>query len=209
MDDTLDKTGRNLVGSPLEKREQKMTILFQNILEKIKITNDLNDHDKDDILKPIEKTNNNDNQPIHTERSKISKISFNQEKENNQELVCYTNEKRASPNNSFYEEKKDEILQIIEICNEESRKETIQMNEDNFVYQEDDDDGIEEFEEEDEMENPISYRESLKKDIISQNDDYKPRQKNEIDKINSEETGKAENLRPNLNLKMEIKFKCR
>lgn len=151
----MDQSDRKPLATPIEKREQKMTILFQNFSDKINNqTGDIPDHDKDDFLKPIVILNEK-NEPIMmpSEASKFSKISVNHDlkKHSHNELICYTNEVRETPSNSFYEAKKDEIQHIIAIADEESKRETLpEKSPIGNEYDDDDDDFEEEFEDEDE-----------------------------------------------------------
>jgi hypothetical protein len=97
--------------TPLEIKQQKITKLFENFTSKLneKYTSE---QDKYEFFKPLPmvKTQKTD------AMSFISKMTANPNNNNIQDLVCYTNEKRESPTNSFYEKKIDEINQIQEIA---------------------------------------------------------------------------------------------
>lgn len=184
-----------------------MTILFNNFSERINEQSlGQNDHDKDEFLKPII---NDKNEQIISESSKISKIYSDIKKQNHLELVCYTNEKRESPSNSFYEEKKDEILHIIGLGEEESVKITIPK----YEEENEEEDMEEEIEEEDDQDDdPVSYKDTplnseFKKqlnppsnDRMSDFDEKTHGRKIEIFKKNTEEMEKEENFNRDLSL---------
>lgn len=100
--------------SPLEQKQIKIKQLFENF------SNELNgkytsEQDKNDFFKPL---------PLQQAKtaktdavSSISRMTVQHPNGLNiQDLVCYTNDKRESPTNSFYEKKIDEINQIQEIA---------------------------------------------------------------------------------------------
>lgn len=135
-----------------------MTQILNNFSEKINNQNIRdNEHDKDDFLKPIVRLNEN-NEHIMSEVSKISKVSVNIEikKQHQSDLRCYTNEKRDSPGNSFYEEKQHEIQHMIDIGDEDSNKNNLSKGDEDY----EEEDMEEELEDDDEYDTPITPAES-------------------------------------------------
>lgn len=199
----------------------KLSILFQNFSEKInKQSNEINDNDREEFMKPILKFNaNNEQMVIPSETSKTSSISLNQDlkKQNLNELICYTNEKRESPNISFYDAKKEEIQEIIEIEDDESKKEETPVVEveEIEIFSENEEEELEEedeFEENEVDDEPVTYKEDtpqnseFKKqlkpqgnDIMSDFDEKTHGRKIEIFKKNTLECEKEDIINKDLN----------
>ena len=104
--DLDDKSERNLIGTPIQKHEQKISKLFRNLTVKL---NDQyhSEHDKNEFYKPVKKCE----QDAASEISIVLKITPDQTSMQNKEnvLICYTNERRDSPPESFYEKNLNEI----------------------------------------------------------------------------------------------------
>ena len=221
----VDKSTTRLVESPLDKRSLKMTQILNKFSEKI--NNHFigeNEHDKDDFLKPIVRLNDN-NEHIISEVSKISKVSVNLEikKQHQSDLRCYTNEKRDSPGNSFYEEKQHEIQHMIDIGDEDSNKNNLSKGDDEF----EEEDMEEELEDDDDYKVPAEseFKTQLNppsNDRISDFDEKTKGRNIEIFKKNTAGIEKEENLIKDLSLnknknddknsvfvKLESKIKCK
>lgn len=209
MDVTNDITDKRLLGTPIEKREQKLSILFKDFSERInQQSNESLHHDRDDFMKPvIFRNTNNEEIVMPSEASRLSKISLNGDlkKQNLHDLVCYTNDRRESPNNSFYDPKKEEIY-IIDLEEEESKKEDPpQINKVDIEEEElDEEDEFDEIEENNES---VTYKEetphnseSKKKlkpqgnDIMSDFDEKTHGRKIEIFKKNTSEFDKDDKI---------------
>lgn len=125
-----ESASRNLMESHnLELKEKKLINLIQKYSDKL---NDkfIPDHDKDEFFKPVSQSKSTKTD-FASNTSKASKVSaHNINKENVQELVCYTNQRRDSPTISFYEKKMDEINHIkdIEIENIDIKTEKVKKN---------------------------------------------------------------------------------
>jgi hypothetical protein len=141
--------------------------LFQNFSDKINNqTGEIPEHDRDDFLKPVMILNANNEQIVMpSEASKTSKISSNYDlkKQSHNEMICYTNEIRETPSNSFYEAKKEEIQHIIEIADEESKRDTTPdkhpIEQDDEDFEEDEDDDFDEFDEVADSQNEARFKE--------------------------------------------------
>ena len=97
----------------IEKKEQKITILFQTFANKV--NNECNsEQDKNEFFEPLRKTNKN---IISDAESSKTKISANLYKSD--DIIGFTNEKRDSPSNSFFNIKLNEIYKIQDLELEE------------------------------------------------------------------------------------------
>jgi len=130
-------SGRKLVGTPTEQKQQKISRLLEEFSNKLKEKYS-SQHDKGDFFKPYFSNKSIYNPGDSNKKDGLSNISkmtdiSNQKikKSGISDLVCYTNEKRDSPTNSFYEEKLEEMNRIEEMeLDEEIKSEKIEDDED-------------------------------------------------------------------------------
>ena len=102
-------TDRKLINTRIENKEQRIIKLFQNFVTKVNLKDNNDDHDRNDFFKPPSKTKNYTNNDAV---SCMSKFSANPNFMPIEDMIRYTNEKRDSPTNSFYDKKMDEIYHI-------------------------------------------------------------------------------------------------
>jgi len=216
-DNSHDVSNRALlIATPLEKKEKRISELFQDFTDKMNNhTADITLNDRDDFLKPVYIVNaNNEQVPIASEASKISKISLNKDlnKLNHHELAFFTNERRDSPNNSFYEAKKEETEQFVDNVEDDTNQEMpINQNRIHSERRENDEQEYEEDYEEEEEE--VAYKEITpsqdahakmnlnppKNDVISDFDELTKNRKIELFKKNTQELEKEEQSKLNEN----------
>lgn len=225
-DNYNDVSNRVLIVTPIEEKEKRISVIFQDFSEKINNqTADLSQHDRDDFLKPVYVVNENNEQvPIPSEASKISKISLNQDlkKLNHNEFAFFTNERRDSPSNSFYDAKKEDTEQLADVGEEESKKQSHLNQKKNTIepkkIEEEHEHGDEyEYEYEEEEEEEIAYKEANvspdnnnlkppRNDIISDFEELTKNRKIELFKKNTQELEKEEQSKINEN-KVSIFYK--
>ena len=150
-----DKSDRILIGSLIEKREQKITLLFDKLSAKL---NDQyhSEQDKHEFFKTVKKSS--DEVSVN---SILSNLMPEQSSMRNkaEATICYTNEKRDSPPESFYAKKIDELNDeeseignnylvgdVEKESNEEETKE-VSRKDDKHTLQPDDDDIISDYKE--------------------------------------------------------------
>lgn len=102
--DLDDKTERNLIGTPIEKHDQKVSKLFRNLTVKL---NDQyhSEHDKHEFYKPVKKCE----QEAASEISIVLKPDQTSMQNKENVVICYTNDRRDTPSESFYEKNLNEI----------------------------------------------------------------------------------------------------
>ena len=111
---TMTPLEENVPVTQLEIKEQKISKLFQSFSSKL---NDKynSEQDKHEFFKPISLAKTEKTDAISS-FSKVSKKTANPNQDNVNDAVCYTNQKRDSPTNSFYDKKMDEINQIQQLA---------------------------------------------------------------------------------------------
>jgi len=226
-DHSNDVSNRALIITPLEKKEKRISELFQDFADKMNNhTADITLNDRDEFLKPVYILNaNNEQVPIASEASKISKISLNKDlnKLNHHELAFFTNERRDSPNNSFYEAKKEETEQFVDNVEDDSKHEMPLIINRNHSQQRENDE-VQEYEEDyEEEEEEVAYKEITpsqdahakmnlnppKNDVISDFDELTKNRKIELFKKNTQELEKEEQSKLNENKDIKVTIKSR
>lgn len=105
-DQSEDISDRKLVGTNVQNPNEKITTLFKN-LSGILNNQYHSEHDKNEFFKPMKKPL----QDAVSDISIVSRLTPDQILMRNKEsvLICYTNEKRDSPPESFYEKKLEDL----------------------------------------------------------------------------------------------------
>ena len=88
-------------------RKEKITKLFEKFVKNVNDETEL-DNDKKEFFKSVPRTNND----AVSSFSKVSMMTAGNFHKNPQDLDKYTNDKRESPTNSFYDKKMDDILEL-------------------------------------------------------------------------------------------------
>ena len=91
----------------MEMRKEKITKLFEKFVKNVNDETEL-DNDKKEFFKSVPRTNND----AVSSFSKVSMMTAGNFHKNPQDLDKYTNDKRESPTNSFYDKKMDDILEL-------------------------------------------------------------------------------------------------
>lgn len=222
-DQSNDVSNRVLIFTPLEKKENRISVLFQDFANKINNhTADISINDREEFLKPVYILNaNNEEVPIASEASKISKISLNKDlnKLNHHELAFFTNERRDSPSNSFYDAKKEEIEQFVDDIEYDSKHENSPQLKKNHSDRKGIDEQQEYEEEYEDEEEEVAYKENTqdahakmnlnppRNDVISDFEELTKNRKIELFKKNTQELEKEEQSKFNENKQTKITIK--